>query len=87
MVKNLLAHAGDIRDTGLIPGSGRSPGGGIGNPLRYSCPDNSMDRGASRVTVHRAAKSSTREEHLGTHTTVSLHRVDVPTKRNSLENA
>ena len=37
VVKNLPANAGDIRDTGLIPGSGRSPGGGQGNPLQYSC--------------------------------------------------
>ena len=44
--KNLPASAGDIRDVGLIPGSGRSPGGGNGNPLQYSCLENSMDRGA-----------------------------------------
>ena len=41
MVKNLPANAGDIRDTGLILGSGRSPGGGHGNPLQYSCLENS----------------------------------------------
>ena len=46
VVKNLTANAGDIRDMGLIPGWGRSPGGGHGNPLQYSCPENSMDRGA-----------------------------------------
>ena len=40
MVKNLPANAGDTRDTGLIPGSGRSPGGGHGNPLQYSCLEN-----------------------------------------------
>ena len=44
MVKNLLVNAGDIRDTGWIPGSGRSPGGGHGNPLQYSCLENPMDR-------------------------------------------
>jgi len=44
--KDLPANAGDIRDTGLIPGSGRSPAGGNGNPLRYSCLENPMDRGA-----------------------------------------
>ena len=87
VVKNLLANAGDIRDTGLIPGSGRSPGGGIGNPLWYSCPENSMDRGAWLVTVHRVAKSWTREKQLSTHMIVSLHRVDIPTKWDSLENA
>ena len=45
-VKNLSANAGDIKDKGLIPGSGRSPGGGHGNPLQYSCLENPMDRGA-----------------------------------------
>ena len=46
MVKNMLADAGDIRDEGSIPGSGRYPGGGHGNPLQYSCLENPMDRGA-----------------------------------------
>ena len=46
MVKNLPANAGDTTATGLIPGPGRSPGGGNGNPLPYSCLVNSMDRGA-----------------------------------------
>ena len=46
MVKNLLANAGDIRDEGLISGSGRSLGAGHGNPFQYSCLDNPMDRGA-----------------------------------------
>ena len=45
MVKNLPANEGDIRNIGLIPGSGRSPGGGNGNPLQYSCLGNPMDRG------------------------------------------
>ena len=45
MVKNLPANAGDVRDVGSIPGSGRSPGGGHGNPLQYSCLENPMDRG------------------------------------------
>ena len=49
--KNSPANAGDIRDVGLIPGSGRSPGGGPGNPLQYSCLENPMDRGASWATV------------------------------------
>ena len=44
-VKNLPANAGDARDAGLIPGWGRSPGGGHGNPLQYSCLENPMDRG------------------------------------------
>ena len=46
-------------DTGSIPESGRSPGGGHGNPLQYSCLENPMDRGHCRVTVHRVAKSQT----------------------------
>ena len=52
VVKNLAANAGDLRDVGLIPGLGRSPGEGQGNPLQYSCLDNPMDRGAWRATVH-----------------------------------
>ena len=46
MIKNLPTNAGDIRDVGLIPGSGRSPGGENGNPLQYLCLENPMDRGA-----------------------------------------
>ena len=46
VVKNPPANAGDARDVGLIPGSGRFPGGGHGNPLQYSCLENPMDRGA-----------------------------------------
>ena len=46
VVKNLPVNAGDIRDTGSIPGSGGSPGGGHGNPLQYSHCENPMDRGA-----------------------------------------
>ena len=46
VVKNPPANAGDIGDAGLIPGSERSPGSGNGNPLQYSCLENSMDRGA-----------------------------------------
>ena len=52
MVKNPPANAGDIRDMGLIPGSGRLPGGGNDNPLQYSCLENPMDRGAWQATVH-----------------------------------
>ena len=52
MVKNLPANAGDAGDMGLIPGSGRSPGGRNGNPLQYSCLENPMDRGAWWATVH-----------------------------------
>ena len=52
MVKNPPANAGDVGDTDSIPGSGRSPGGGNGNPVQYSCLENPMDRGAPRATVH-----------------------------------
>ena len=64
VVKNPPANAGDIRDMGL----GRSPGGGLGNPLQYSCLENPMDRGAWRATVHGMAKSWTRLKQLSTHT-------------------
>ena len=50
--KNLPANAGNTGDAGLIPGSGRSPGGGHGNPLQYSCLENPMDRGAWQATAH-----------------------------------
>ena len=60
VVKNLSANAGDIRDTGSVPGLGRSPGGGHGNPLQYSCLDNTMDRGAWWTPVHSITKSWTR---------------------------
>ena len=59
MVKNPPANAGDMRDLGSVPEWGRSPGGGDGNPLQYSCLENSMDRGASRATVHGVTKSRT----------------------------
>jgi len=57
MVKNPLANAGDVRDMGSIPGSGRSPGGGHGNPLQYSYLENSLDSGAWWATAHRVEKS------------------------------
>ena len=55
----LVANAGDMRDTGSIPGSGRSPGGGHGNPLRYSCLETPVDRGAWRAAVHGVTQSRT----------------------------
>jgi len=58
MVKNLPAKARDIRELGLIRGSGRSPGEGNGNPLQCSCLGNPMDRGAWQATVHGSAKNS-----------------------------
>ena len=60
VVKDTPANAGEIRDIGLTPGLGRSPGGGHGNPLQYSFLENPMDRGAWQATVHRVAKSLTR---------------------------
>ena len=59
VVNNPPATAGGIKDVGLIPGLGRSPGGGHGNPLQYSGLENPVDRGACRATVHRVAKSWT----------------------------
>ena len=65
MAKNLPANAGDIRDMGLIAGSGRCPEGGHGNPHQYSCLENPMDRAC---IVHRVTKSWTRLRQLHTHT-------------------
>jgi len=59
VVKKLPAGAGDIRDKGSIPGSGRSPGGRHGSPLQYSCLENPIDRGAWRASVHGVAKGWT----------------------------
>ena len=56
-VKKLPPNAREVRDLGLIPGSGRSPGGGHDNSLQYSCLENPMDRGAWRATVHRVTKN------------------------------
>ena len=59
MIKNLPANTGDTGDTGLVPGSGRSPGEGNGNPLQCSClRENSMERGAWRAIVHGVTKES-----------------------------
>ena len=72
VVKNLPANAGirdirePIRDMGSIPGLGRSPGEGNGNPLQYSCLENLMDREAWLATVHRVTKSQTRLKQLNT---------------------
>ena len=61
VVKNLPANAGDIRDADSVPGSGRSPGGGHGNPFQNSCLENPMDRGACQATVHGVTESDTTE--------------------------
>ena len=67
MIKNLPANAGD---EGSIPGSGRTPGEGNGNPLQYSCLENPMDRGAGWAIIHGVAKSQTR---LSAHTYRDKH--------------
>ena len=72
VVKNLPANAGDL---GSIPGLGRAPGEGNGNPLQYSCLENPMDRGAWWATVHGVAKSRTRLKQLST-TQHSIHWKD-----------
>ena len=59
VVKNPSTSAGDVRNVSSIPGSGRSPEEGYGNPLQYSCPENPIDRAAWRATVHSVAKSQT----------------------------
>ena len=59
MGKEPVSNSGDSGDTGSIPGPGRSPGGGHGNPLQYSCLENPKNRGAWQATVHRVAKSQT----------------------------
>ena len=59
VVKKLPANAGDIRDAGSIPGLGRTPGGGHGNPLQYCCLENPMERGAWWTIVHRVTESQT----------------------------
>ena len=69
VVKNLPANAGDATDAHSIPGLGRSPEGGNGNPLQYPCFENPMDRGAWQATVHEVANSRTR---LSTHVTANL---------------
>ena len=67
MVKNPPANAEDVREAGSIPWSGRSPGGGNGNPLQYFCLENPMDRGAWRATVRSITKSQTQLKQLSTH--------------------
>ena len=71
MVKNLPASVGDTGDVGRIPGSGRSPGEGNGNPFQYSCLANAMDRGAWWADVHGVTESDT-AEHSGSHLACGL---------------
>ena len=66
MVKNLPANAEDRRDSGSVLGSGRSPGGGHGNPLQYAHLEKPRERGAWQATVHGVTKSQTRLKQLST---------------------
>ena len=74
VAKNPPASAGDLRDMGSIPGSGRSPEGGYGVPLQYSCLETPMDRGAWWAAVHRIARSWTLLKRLSMHTYVHIYR-------------
>ena len=74
MVKNPRADAGDIRDAGLIPGLGRSPRGGHGNPLQYSCLKNLVDEEPEGATVHGGHRESDTTEQL----TLSLFTLYLP---------
>ena len=85
-VKKLPANAGDIKDTGSNPGSGRSPGEGNGNRLQYPFLENPMDRGAWQATVHGVTKSRTQLKQLSTHAgfinvkyteTVNIHNSEI----------
>ena len=67
VIKNLPANAGDVRDVGSIPGLGRSPAGGHGNPLQYSCLKNPMDRRAWWAAVHGVIKSQKQLKRLSMH--------------------
>ena len=73
VVKNLCASAGDIRDVGLIPGLGISPGGGHGNPPQYYCLENPINRGNWQATILRVGKGQTLRKRLSTHTFVFNH--------------
>ena len=66
--KKIHLQCSYLRDVGSIPGSGRSPGEKNDNPLKYSCLENPVDRGAWQTTVHRVTKSQTRLKQLSMHT-------------------
>ena len=78
VVENLPANAGNMRDMGSIPGSGRSPGVRNGNPLQYSCLENLIDRAAWRATVHGVAKSWTWLKQLSRQTQVQADMLVEP---------
>ena len=81
VVKNPPANAGDWGLPSSIPGSGRSPGGGHGNPLQYSCLENHMDRGGWQATVHWVTKSRTRLTWLSTHAISTKDRKELKPER------
>ena len=70
MVKNPPANTGDKRDIGFIPGLGRCPGGGHGNPLQYFCLENPKDKGDWQATLYRVTKSWTRLKRPNTYTII-----------------
>ena len=78
VVKNPPANAADVRDLSLIPGLGKSPGGGLGNSLQYSCLENPMDWGAWQATVHRVAESQIKLRWL------IMHIVSLPPQAHTL---
>ena len=89
VVKNLPANAGDIRDLGSIPGSGRSPGGGHGNPLQHSSPENPMDRGAWWSVVHGVEQDWSDLAHmqpLHSHIVTALHNKEVRFREGKWQN-
>ena len=73
VVKCPRANAGGVRDTVSIPASGRSPGGGHGNPFQYSCLENPMDKGDWQAIVHRVTKNQTQLKRLSTHTYIHIY--------------
>ena len=73
VVKNPRANVGDVKDVGLIPGSGRSPEGGHSNPFQYSCLENPIDRGPWWATGHMVTKSRTRLKELNTCTHTHIY--------------
>ena len=75
VVQNPPANAGDAVDVGWIPGSGRFPGGGNGNPLQYSCLENPMDRRDWQAKVHEEAELDTNEQLTHTHITTGIKTV------------
>ena len=82
VVKNRLPMQQTLRDVGLIPGSGRSPGEGNGNPLQDSCLENPKDRGVWQVTIHRVTKSQTLWEQLSTEGGISLRKGNISWEQN-----